>query len=144
MKRSVLFCVIALLLSACGNSGKELVFKKVDGMSAGDQKAAANGIATLITACPGIGRYWGDLKQIEAVAIRAASLTDQRERGWKEVVSVALKVSDRPESIPFKYHASGHICRFDVWTEVSIAKSPCISVCTDSESKVSNAYIQAK
>lgn len=146
--KNMLFVVVVAALAGCGESGKELTFRTRDSLPAADMQLAQQGIRTLINSCPGIARYWGDLEQQTAVDVKTASLTDEREYGWKRAVSVELKVSDSPEVIPTRYHATGHHCYFDVGISdpvgVSVAKRPCISICSDTDSKASPALIRPK
>lgn len=112
--------------------------------SKADQALIGAGLVTLNKLCPGVSRYGDDLFQHETAKIGEANLTDQRERGWKRAVTVELKVSDSPKTIPAAFYASGHTCYFDVGVTapigVSISKRPCISIClgkkTDTASPV--------
>ena len=144
MRNSALIVVLVCIIAGCGQTGKELVFDQAAGMSAEDQKVTTIGVEALVKSCPGISRYWADLKQIEPAGTREASLTVQRERGWKRVVSIDLRVSDKPELIPREYYAAGHSCRFEIGTAVSVAKSPCVSVCKDLRATEAYVYVELK
>ena len=148
MKRMLCTAIVLSGLLGCGSQEKELSFKTQDGLSPADVQIAKQALRTLIEACPGIARYWGDITQDSAVDVRPATLDEERNYGWKRSVSVAIKISDRPENVPSKYHAAGNRCYFDIgFTDpvgVSAAKKACISVCTDAEQNETYSLIRVK
>lgn len=150
MKTPIKMCITLLCIStvACGASDKELVFRMQDGLTAADVKLAEQGVKTLIEACPGIATYWSDLSQQSPVSLKNASLTDERERGWKRAVEIVLKASTSPKTIPSSFRANGHVCYFDVGVSapygVSIAKSACAAICKSSAENPSLLFVLAK
>ena len=145
-----LFCIAVVLavLAGCRSGEKDISFKTRDGLSQADVQIAEQGLRTLIQACPGITRYWSDITQAAAVDVRPATLDEERNYGWKRSVSVALKISDRPDNVPSKYRAMGNSCQFDVgFTDpigVSAVKKACISVCMDADRNETYTLIRAK
>lgn len=139
---------LSICISACSSPEKELAFKMQDDLSAADVKLAEQGVKTLIKACPGIEKYWGDLLQHSPVSVKSASLTDERELGWQRSVGIILRASVSPNNIPASFRANGHICYFEVGISapygVSIAKSACAAICKSTEQKASYLFVPAK
>lgn len=148
MKRLLWIAIVLSALYGCGSREKDLSFTMRDGLSPADAQLAEQGLRTLIEACPGIARYWGDMRQYAAVDVRPATLDEDRNYGWKRAVSVAIKVSDRPDNVPREYYAAGNSCLFNVgFTEpvgVAATKKACISVCTDTDQNETYALIRPK
>jgi len=132
-------------LVACGGGERELVFKFGSGLADSEVRELASAARSLVAACPGMARYWGDLVQNGETRFAPANLSDERDRGWKKVVRIELSVSERPQVIPPAYKAAGHRCYYDVGLEqpagVSIAKAPCVAICLDKQSPAPFAFV---
>ncbi len=145
MHRLATLIFVALSVTGCGETEKTVSLKLRPDLQPADVAAAEQAAATLFDACPGIGRHWGDLTAPQGIAIRPASLTDQRERGWKRAAAVDLVVADRLQSMPKTYRAAGQHCHFEIGIEpplgVAVAKAACVSVCMDRDATETSAFI---
>ncbi|MGA0569626.1 hypothetical protein ACO2Q9_02775 [Variovorax sp. VNK109] len=88
-------------------------------------------------ACPGLATYASDLT-VSSAAKQPASLTDQREKGWRDVYSFKVRVNPAASGrLLTEYRAQGQTCTFDVEASkvatVAVAKSACLSVCRDKQ-----------
>jgi hypothetical protein len=145
--RSLAPIVFISALAGCGDGGQDLSFRFPGGIPDGEAENIATAAKTLLSACPGIHKYWKDLSQGSDVIVGVASQSDARELGWKTVAHFEFIVSDYPQAIPLSYHAAGHHCHYAVGIEppfgVSIAKSPCIAICADKPATESNSFAAA-
>jgi len=146
--KNALPILLALALTACGDGGREIVMPLKAGMPAADVTAAERAVEMLIKTCPGLPRYWDDLAVGAPVAVKEATLTDQRERGWVRAVAIELHVAARPKHIPHAFFAAGHRCYYDAAMPpamgIAVAKSACISLCLDQRTRQSQAFLNPR
>lgn len=147
MHRLAALILVALSVTGCGETEKTVSLKLQPDLQPADVAAAEQAARALFDACPGIGRHWGDLTAPQGVTIRPASLTEQRDRGWKRAAAVELVVSERPQSLPGTYRAAGQHCHFEIGIElplgVAVAKAACVSVCLDRAATEISTFIPA-
>jgi hypothetical protein len=80
--------------------------------------------------CPGVQKYWSDL-QFAGIEDNLSYAPENTKR-----IEIKFSVSESPAKIPGSYRAAGHTCFFSVSPDgkkLSISKSPCASLCTDTE-----------
>lgn len=77
-------------VAGCGETEKTVSLKLQPGLAPADVAVAEHAARALFEVCPGVVRHWGDLAAPQGIAIRQASITDQRERGWKRAASVYI------------------------------------------------------
>jgi len=90
-------------------------------------------VSALKQACPGLVKF-ADEVQVASPRKEAASLTLQRERGWKGVYSFRAAVQAKPGGdVARVFKATGEMCTFELESAtastVAVSKSACMSLC---------------
>lgn len=92
----------------------------------------------LIAHCPGLVKYQNDLKFVGIDDLIDPILHEMSR------VEVKYKVSDSPEIIPNRYRANSHMCGYGISANgktLRIQKTPCVSVCINTEYSGGTDYI---
>lgn len=132
-----LLILIALILVGCSEERKplEMVLSVPSDTPAADIEKIQQAGDLLSRRCPGVKKYWSDLKQENISIANANGYSEKSNFGWNEFVEIELVVVDRPESIPSTYKSMGNHCYFRINTTkepwVDVSKKACQSICQD-------------
>lgn len=137
MKKTMLtYVAFAILLAGCSSDEDEIKLSIPQETSAVNTEKISAAAGLLIEKCPGIKKYWSDLKQVAITVTNANGYSEQRDLGWNEFVEFELLVASPPRDIPAKYYSTGHHCYYRVGTSINpgvdVSKKPCQSICKDS------------
>lgn len=137
MKKITLLAFVAAILCGCSQEQQQLTFEMPSDINPQIKQVVEVAWPKMLAACPGFNRYASDMS-FAGIEDNLAYAPDDAKR-----IEVKFKVTESPVRIPVSYRAFGHTCYFGVTPDgkkLTISKSPCASICANSEISTTGNY----
>lgn len=140
MKKIALLFFVASVLFGCSQERQPLTFEMPPDINPEIKQVVEVAWPKMLAACPGFNQYASDMS-FAGIEDNLAYAPDDAKR-----IEVKFRVAESPVLIPVSYRAFGHMCYFGVTPDgkkLTISKSPCASICANSEISATGNYEKA-
>jgi hypothetical protein len=128
-----LFCVAVLPSAVVDASAAGKISIKLGGKDPNFAEIKP-ALSRLLKTCPDIMRYQGDIEWIRGSTDEATAGYVEQDHGWKQWVSIEVKVKDEPVEIPPDWNAAGQQLIYAVGPDgVDVGKQMAGRFCGDGE-----------